>query len=54
MVLTWMVFSSVGLVIARYFKSEWSDKTILGQKIWFQVYTFYPRHNLFRYAQYSQ
>ncbi|XP_048766049.1 putative ferric-chelate reductase 1 isoform X3 [Ostrea edulis] len=38
MVLTWMIFSSVGLVIARYFKSEWSDKTILGQKIWFQVH----------------
>nr|XP_022294310.1 LOW QUALITY PROTEIN: putative ferric-chelate reductase 1 [Crassostrea virginica] len=38
MVLAWMIFSSVGMTIARYFKSEWSDKTILGQKIWFQVH----------------
>lgn len=37
MVLAWMVFSSVGMTIARFFKSEWSDKTILGQKVWFQV-----------------
>ena len=41
MVLAWMIFSSVGMTIARYFKSEWSDKTILGQKIWFQVYLLY-------------
>lgn len=38
MVLAWMVFSSVGMTIARFFKSEWSDKTILGQKVWFQVH----------------
>ncbi|XP_062595575.1 putative ferric-chelate reductase 1 homolog isoform X1 [Saccostrea cucullata] len=38
MVLAWMVFSSVGLVIARYFKSEWSERVILGQKVWFQVH----------------
>ena len=38
MVLAWMIFSSAGMTIARYFKSEWSDKTILGQKIWFHVY----------------
>ncbi|XP_062595577.1 putative ferric-chelate reductase 1 [Saccostrea cucullata] len=38
MVLAWMVFSSVGLLIARYFKSQWSERTILGQKVWFQVH----------------
>ncbi|XP_061177108.1 putative ferric-chelate reductase 1 [Saccostrea echinata] len=38
MVLAWMVFSSIGLIIARYFKSEWSERVILGQKVWFQVH----------------
>lgn len=46
MVLAWMVFSSVGMTIARFFKSEWSDKIILGQKVWFQVLHLHYRSSI--------
>lgn len=44
MLLAWMVTGSVGTFIASFFKSDWPRKTLLGQKIWFQVYSMQPNH----------
>ena len=40
MIIAWMVFSNIGVVIARHFKASWPNKTILDAKVWFQVINF--------------
>ena len=37
MVLSWLLFSSIGIVIARYQKKMLKEKEVFGAKIWFQV-----------------
>ena len=37
MILAWLIFTSVGITTARYYKSVWADKTFLKLKVWFQV-----------------
>lgn len=37
MIVAWMGTAAVGLVLARYFKSEWSDKKMFGKDFWFVV-----------------
>ncbi|KAM6919934.1 putative ferric-chelate reductase 1 [Lycodopsis pacificus] len=38
MLLAWMLTGSVGTVIASFYKPDWPNQTLLGQKIWFQVH----------------
>ncbi|XP_048766031.2 putative ferric-chelate reductase 1 isoform X2 [Ostrea edulis] len=38
MMIAWVMFSSIGIVTARYFKDGWSGKTLVGQKVWFQIH----------------
>ncbi|KAM9845019.1 putative ferric-chelate reductase 1 [Aulostomus maculatus] len=38
MLLAWMLTGSVGAVIASFYKSDWPNQTLLGQKVWFQVH----------------
>jgi len=40
MIIAWMVFSNIGVVIARHFKASWPNKTILDAKVWFQLHRF--------------
>ncbi|CAG11649.1 unnamed protein product [Tetraodon nigroviridis] len=37
MLLAWMLTGSVGTFIASFYKPDWPSKTLLGQKVWFQV-----------------
>lgn len=37
MLIAWMSTVSAGVIIARYFKLDWPERNILGQKVWFQV-----------------
>ncbi|XP_045158958.1 putative ferric-chelate reductase 1 [Mercenaria mercenaria] len=38
MIFAWVLFTGIGIVVARYYKSVWADKTFLKLKIWFQVH----------------
>lgn len=38
MILSWMFLSSVAIITARYFKSEWKDMMPCGVKVWFAVH----------------
>ncbi|XP_071384389.1 putative ferric-chelate reductase 1 [Centroberyx affinis] len=38
MLLAWMLTGSVGTFIASYYKPDWPNQTLLGQKVWFQVH----------------
>ncbi|XP_060600484.1 putative ferric-chelate reductase 1 homolog isoform X2 [Ruditapes philippinarum] len=38
MIIGWVLFTGIGLVVARYYKSVWGDKTFMKLKIWFQVH----------------
>ncbi|XP_073705971.1 putative ferric-chelate reductase 1 isoform X2 [Garra rufa] len=38
MLIAWMLAGSVGKLMAVYFKSDWPEQTLFGQKIWFQVH----------------
>ncbi|KAI4885782.1 hypothetical protein NFI96_019472 [Prochilodus magdalenae] len=38
MLIAWMVAGSTGMLMARYFKPDWPEQTLLGQRIWFQVH----------------
>uniref|UniRef100_A0A8C3AD42 Ferric-chelate reductase 1a n=1 Tax=Cyclopterus lumpus TaxID=8103 RepID=A0A8C3AD42_CYCLU len=38
MLLAWMLTGSVGTVIASFYKPDWPNQTLLGQKVWFQVH----------------
>jgi hypothetical protein len=35
MIVAWIGLTSIGIVMARYFKPAWQNKTICGQKVWF-------------------
>ncbi|XP_074508451.1 putative ferric-chelate reductase 1 [Sebastes fasciatus] len=38
MLLAWMLTGSVGTFIASFYKPDWANQTLLGQKVWFQVH----------------
>uniref|UniRef100_A0A3B4TFR5 Putative ferric-chelate reductase 1 n=1 Tax=Seriola dumerili TaxID=41447 RepID=A0A3B4TFR5_SERDU len=38
MLLAWMLTGSVGVFIASFYKCDWPNQTLLGQKVWFQVH----------------
>lgn len=38
MMIAWVMFSSIGIVTARFFKGGWEGKTIGGIKVWFQIH----------------
>ncbi|XP_021366826.1 ferric-chelate reductase 1-like [Mizuhopecten yessoensis] len=38
MVVAWVLFSSIGIFVARYLKTMWPNSTVLGQKVWFQIH----------------
>ncbi|XP_056149823.1 putative ferric-chelate reductase 1 [Lampris incognitus] len=38
MLIAWMLTGSIGTFIGSYYKSEWLNKTLLSQKVWFQVH----------------
>ncbi|XP_034559367.1 putative ferric-chelate reductase 1 [Notolabrus celidotus] len=38
MVVAWMLTGSIGTFIASYFRSEWPNQSILGEKVWFQLH----------------
>jgi len=40
MMLAWMVFSNIGVVVARHFKLLWPNNKILNKPVWFQVHTW--------------
>uniref|UniRef100_A0A8C1R6K4 Ferric-chelate reductase 1a n=1 Tax=Cyprinus carpio TaxID=7962 RepID=A0A8C1R6K4_CYPCA len=37
MLIAWMLAGSTGKLMAAYFKPDWPEQTLFGQKIWFQV-----------------
>ncbi|KAJ8270318.1 hypothetical protein GJAV_G00112910 [Gymnothorax javanicus] len=38
MLIAWMIIATTGIVIARYFKPCWPNRTICGLKVWFQLH----------------
>ncbi|KAG9351102.1 hypothetical protein JZ751_024992 [Albula glossodonta] len=38
MLIAWMTTVSTGIIMARYFKNDWSDRALCGQRVWFQVH----------------
>uniref|UniRef100_A0A3B4X6P2 Putative ferric-chelate reductase 1 n=1 Tax=Seriola lalandi dorsalis TaxID=1841481 RepID=A0A3B4X6P2_SERLL len=38
MLIAWMLTGSVGTFIASFYKCDWPNQTLLGQKVWFQVH----------------
>jgi len=40
MMLAWMLFSNIGIVMARHYKPLWPDNKINGKAAWFQVHRF--------------
>lgn len=34
----WMLTVSTGVFMARHFKQDWADSTLMGHKVWFQVH----------------
>lgn len=46
MLIAWMLAGSTGKLMAAYFKPDWPEQTLFGQKIWFQV-CFYTLHLCF-------
>ncbi|XP_051970589.1 putative ferric-chelate reductase 1 isoform X1 [Xyrauchen texanus] len=38
MLIAWMSTVSAGVIMARYFKPDWPESSILGQKVWFQLH----------------
>lgn len=38
MLTAWMLTGSLGTFIASFYKNEWVNHTLLGQKIWFQIH----------------
>ncbi|XP_066533794.1 putative ferric-chelate reductase 1 [Hoplias malabaricus] len=38
MLLAWMVTGCTGIFIAAFLKQDWPEKTLFGQRIWFQVH----------------
>lgn len=48
MLIAWMLAESTGALMAGFFKPDWPEQTLFGQKIWFQVggfnSTFFSMH----------
>lgn len=40
MIMAWIGATSAGVVLARYFKYTWVDKTLWGKERWFSVSCF--------------
>ncbi|XP_047444533.1 putative ferric-chelate reductase 1 [Mugil cephalus] len=38
MLLAWMLTGSVGTVIASFYKPDWPNQSLFGQRVWFQVH----------------
>ncbi|XP_040923912.2 putative ferric-chelate reductase 1 isoform X2 [Betta splendens] len=38
MMLAWMLTGSVGTFVASFYKPDWPNQSLLGQKVWFQVH----------------
>ncbi|XP_062335501.1 putative ferric-chelate reductase 1 isoform X1 [Osmerus eperlanus] len=38
MLVAWMFTVSTGVVVARHFRADWPERTVCGQKMWFQVH----------------
>ncbi|MCJ8728586.1 hypothetical protein PDJAM_G00006200 [Pangasius djambal] len=38
MLIGWMTTVSTGVIIARYFKPDWPETTVCGQRVWFQFH----------------
>ncbi|XP_049322979.1 putative ferric-chelate reductase 1 [Astyanax mexicanus] len=38
MLFAWMVLGSTGIFMAGFFKPDWPEKTLFGQRIWFMVH----------------
>ncbi|KAL3313560.1 DOMON domain-containing protein frrs1L [Cichlidogyrus casuarinus] len=38
MVLAWVFCSSVGIILARYYKDVWPNSGLFGQRVWFQLH----------------
>ncbi|XP_035272309.1 putative ferric-chelate reductase 1 isoform X3 [Anguilla anguilla] len=38
MLIAWMSTVNIGIIIARYFKDDWTDRALCGQRVWFQVH----------------
>ncbi|XP_022319684.2 ferric-chelate reductase 1-like [Crassostrea virginica] len=38
MIAAWILFASIGVVLARYYKPMWADRKLLGEKVWFQFH----------------
>lgn len=38
MLIGWMLAGSIGTLMAAFFKTDWPEHTLFGQKIWFQVH----------------
>uniref|UniRef100_A0A673GEU8 Putative ferric-chelate reductase 1 n=1 Tax=Sinocyclocheilus rhinocerous TaxID=307959 RepID=A0A673GEU8_9TELE len=38
MLIAWTSTVSAGVIMARYFKPDWPERNILGQKVWFQLH----------------
>ncbi|XP_027005373.2 putative ferric-chelate reductase 1 isoform X1 [Tachysurus fulvidraco] len=38
MLVGWMMTVSTGVIIARYFKPDWPETTVFGQRVWFQFH----------------
>ncbi|XP_073687201.1 putative ferric-chelate reductase 1 [Garra rufa] len=38
MLIAWTSTVSAGVIMARYFKPDWPESNILGQKVWFQLH----------------
>ncbi|XP_063063181.1 putative ferric-chelate reductase 1 isoform X2 [Engraulis encrasicolus] len=38
MLVAWMTTVSTGVIFARYFKLDWPESSLFGQRVWFQVH----------------
>ena len=38
MVFTWILITSTGIILARYFKKSWPSRTVCGKPVWFAAH----------------
>ncbi|KAK3085273.1 hypothetical protein FSP39_000936 [Pinctada imbricata] len=38
MIAAWVLFASIGVVLARYYKPMWPERKLLKEKVWFQFH----------------
>ncbi|XP_061177007.1 putative ferric-chelate reductase 1 homolog [Saccostrea echinata] len=38
MMFAWLFFAPVGILSSRLFKQSWGERTVCGQKVWFQIH----------------